>query len=126
MEILDRTLLDLTGKAPAELAVGDETPPSVRDVTLQVAADRAVFSISDVMDAAHAVGNEAKYESVSSILSRLSKEGVLDRGAKRGTYKMHDDTSMTSVPVPDLAPPSDPEAPPDPNARPDGGQLGEG
>lgn len=59
---------------------------SIKDITLDIASRGEVFALSEVVEAAKLEGSPAKYESISSVVSRLGSEGVLNRGPRRGTY----------------------------------------
>lgn len=87
--VIRRTLNELE---PGE-AVPDLPPPTktggrpIRDIALELAAEREVFSLQELVDRAKAEGNDSQYASVSSMLSRLAKEGYLTKGPRRGTYR---------------------------------------
>jgi hypothetical protein len=99
IRILRRTHTELTGESVPDRppSDGDDGPsPSsgdasgrpVRDIAIEVAQRGEVFSLAEVVDAARAEGNQSKYASISSILSRLAKEGVLTAGPRRGSYQL--------------------------------------
>jgi hypothetical protein len=99
-----------TGEDAGSVRVLRQPPRAVREIALEIAHRGEVFSLEDVVQAVREEGNDAQYASVSSILSRLKGEGILQRGPRRGTYV----TVTTSVQssIDDLDDPQDPPHPP--------------
>lgn len=84
-----------SGAPPLERAV----VRTVREVVLSVAERGTPFSLGHVVSAAEAEGLDAKYASISSILSRMVKEGVLKRGKGRGWFEL---ITEDDAPIPQL------------------------
>ncbi|MCB1017596.1 MAG: hypothetical protein KDB10_21090, partial [Acidimicrobiales bacterium] len=87
IEVLDRTLDELepggSGDAPDDS--GSHGRP-VRDIVMDLAGESHLFTLDEVMRRVRSEGNPAQHASVSSILSRLKREGFIDAGPRRGTY----------------------------------------
>ena len=63
--------------------------PSVRDVAIQLAGERGTFTLSDLGAALKEAGNESAYASVSSLMSRLVRDGILARvEGQRATFRL--------------------------------------
>ncbi len=110
ISIIERTLDDLGAAAGVEVISGRQT---VREIALSMAHEGMAITPTEVVEESTRRGNPAKYESVSSILSRMHREGALEKGSKRGTYYLAgrlpgppnpDDESPQPSPVKDDAP----------------------
>lgn len=60
--------------------------PSVREVALELARDRGIFTLEQLTIELKARGNDAKDSSVSSLMSRMKRANELETGPRRGTY----------------------------------------
>jgi hypothetical protein len=113
-EVIDRLRVEQpatasTNAVPATVPVSKAR--SVKEIALEVASRGDLFSLTEVVEAAKREGSPAKYESISSVVSRLSSEGVLERGPRRGTYVLKKpeppDLSGDSVLQTDTSAPTD-------------------
>src|SRR5262245_35284832 len=95
--VLDDVIRRLGGEVHA--AVDASEAPSVKDIALEVARAGNMFTLQDVVEAARQQGSPAKYESISSVLSRLGKENVLRRGPRRGTYMLATRSDALDEPI---------------------------
>ena len=59
----------------------------MREVIIDLGITKPVFTLDEVVTASESEGNSAKAESISSILSRMKREGVV-RGVRRGVYAL--------------------------------------
>lgn len=96
ISILERTVAELSGSPAAPAPVEG---PSIRDVAREIAARGEIFALAEVVEAVHAGGNDAKYGSISSILSRMVAEGELQKGGKRGTFVISGADTDCDVPI---------------------------
>lgn len=96
ISILERTVAELSGSSAAPAPVEG---PSIRDVAREIAARGDIFTLAEVVDAVHAGGNDAKYGSISSILSRMVAERELQKVGKRGTFVISGGDIDSDVPI---------------------------
>ena len=96
--IVERTVSELAGDGGSTAATAPAYDlPSVRDTVREIAKTGEVFTLPQVIDAVKATGNDAKYGSVSSILSRMVNEGELRKVAKRGSFVATSDEDKTAL-----------------------------
>lgn len=70
-----------------EIEVSTHRAPSVPDVVLDLLRERDEIDLQNVLYRLEMVGNAATHESVSSTLSRMVSNGLIDKGPRRGTWK---------------------------------------
>ena len=90
-----------TNGVSAERPSSADTSRSIREIVLDLASGGEVFSLDDVVTTAHAEGNKAESASISSILSRLKKDGKIVAGPRRGTYRQASAPLAPGTVVPD-------------------------
>ncbi len=61
------------------------TAPSITAIVMDMVADGSVVTLTDVVARAKAIGNTSDYNSISSVISRLRRDGKLAAGPARGT-----------------------------------------
>lgn len=61
---------------------------SMRDIALALAELKGEFSMDDVVQAAKTEGSRVQYGSLSSVIAKLVRQGVLRRGQRRGWYTL--------------------------------------
>lgn len=59
---------------------------TIREITFDMGRAGEEITLKEVVRRAAAEGNTAQYESISSLLSKLSKEGYLRKNPGRGSY----------------------------------------
>lgn len=103
--IVQRTIDELSDESPrSNAAASPYEGPSIRDIAREIASAGHTFSLADVVDASRAAGNESKYASISSILSRMVNEGELRKGAKRGSFALAANAESPEAPENDKDP----------------------
>jgi len=60
----------------------------VREIALDVVRANGIATLPEIIDAVRAAGNDARPESISSMLSRLKADNLIDAGPRRGTYQL--------------------------------------
>ena len=81
----------LGAKAPVasprpDASVGPiSTAPSVNAIVMDMVAGGAVVTLPEIVTRAKELGNTANYNSISSVVSRLRRRGMLAKGPTRGS-----------------------------------------
>jgi hypothetical protein len=97
--VLEETIIRLQGlgASGSTSSYAAVVQPSIRNVVLEVAGQNGErFTLAQVVEAAQRAGSDAKYESISSVLSRLRKDGVLEK-VGRGAYRLPPTKSEASA-----------------------------